>query len=265
MENPRKYGRSPYLAALVHGGPGAAGELAPVTRVLSRSFGVLEPLQTAVSLEGQIEELSSQLAQSANAPLTLVGYSWGAWLVLLAAARYPSLASKIVLVSSGPFEASFAERILPARLSRLPAGERDELSALLDSFNAGKGTDCGLARVGALCGKADAFSPLPHDPEPNPLPCRADIFGKVWTEAAELRRSGRLLEMVSRVACPVAAIHGEHDPHPAEGVRGPLSRVLRDFRFMLLPRCGHTPWYERDASALFYERLSEEISPLPGK
>lgn len=226
---------------------------------------MLEPLQTAVSLEGQVEELSSQITRSGAAPITLVGYSWGAWLVLLAAAKYPLLSSRIVLVASGPFEASFADLILPARLSRLPEGERAELSSLLESFKVGQGTDSGLARIGVLCGKADAFAPLPHEPEPNPLPCRADIFGKVWAEAAELRRSGKLLETVSCVTCPVVAIHGAHDPHPAEGVNGPLSRALRDFRFISLSRCGHTPWHERYASALFYEKLFAEILPSPCK
>jgi len=36
MENPRKYGNRPYEVALVHGGPGAAGEMAPVAKELSK-------------------------------------------------------------------------------------------------------------------------------------------------------------------------------------------------------------------------------------
>ena len=43
------------------------------------------------------------------------------------------------------------------------------------------------------------------------------------------------------------AIHGDYDPHPASGVKEPLSRILRDFRFILLDHCGHTPWKEVEA------------------
>ena len=42
---------------VVHGGPGACGEMAPVARRLASARGVLEPIQTALSLEGQVEEL----------------------------------------------------------------------------------------------------------------------------------------------------------------------------------------------------------------
>ena len=57
MKNLRKYGHSPYTVAVVHGGPGAPGEMAPVARELSSITGVLEPLQTKYSLEGQVQEL----------------------------------------------------------------------------------------------------------------------------------------------------------------------------------------------------------------
>jgi len=30
MENPRRYGAGPFRVAILHGGPGAAGEMAPV-------------------------------------------------------------------------------------------------------------------------------------------------------------------------------------------------------------------------------------------
>lgn len=52
MNNLRTYGLSPYRVAVLHGGPGAPGGMAPVARNLSRARGVLEPLQTADTLEG---------------------------------------------------------------------------------------------------------------------------------------------------------------------------------------------------------------------
>ena len=76
--NVRKYGDSPFSVAVVHGGPGASGEMAPVASELSSICGVLEPLQTATSVEGQIQELQKVLQGHADIPVTLIGHSWGA-------------------------------------------------------------------------------------------------------------------------------------------------------------------------------------------
>jgi pimeloyl-ACP methyl ester carboxylesterase len=61
----------------------------------------------------------------------------------------------------------------------------------------------------------------------------------------------------------VVAIHGDHDPHPADGVREPLERALSDFRFVLLDRCGHEPWQERHARDRFYAILRNELREAP--
>jgi pimeloyl-ACP methyl ester carboxylesterase len=105
--------------------------------------------------------------------------------------------------------------------------------------------------------KADSYDPLPHDDDV--LEMQFKIFQNVWNEAQELRRSGRLLELASAIQCPVMAIHGDYDPHPADGVKKPLSRVLKDFRFVLIKNCGHKPWIERQARDEFYRILREEL------
>ena len=50
MENLRTYGNAPFKVALLHGGPGVSGEMAPVAVELSNTRGVLEPLQTKASI-----------------------------------------------------------------------------------------------------------------------------------------------------------------------------------------------------------------------
>jgi hypothetical protein len=75
MNNLRTYGVTPFKIALVHGGPGAPGEMAPVARELSSEMGILEPLQTADSIDGQVEELKNVLETHGNPPLILVGFS----------------------------------------------------------------------------------------------------------------------------------------------------------------------------------------------
>jgi len=125
-DNIRKYGQAPFRVALIHGGPGAPGEMKPVAEELSKDFGILEPLQTADSIDGQVEELKSVLKQKGELPIILVGYSWGAWLAYILTARYPELVSKLILVGSGPFEASYTKNMMETRMNRLSEEEKAE-------------------------------------------------------------------------------------------------------------------------------------------
>jgi pimeloyl-ACP methyl ester carboxylesterase len=244
---------------VIHGGPGAAGEMAPVARELAFHYGVLEPLQTEASVEGQIQELRSVLEEEADLPASLIGFSWGAWLSFLVAARYPTLVKKLILVASGPFEEKYTAGIEETRLSRLSEEERTEVESLFEIMDdpTAQDKDQAFARFGALFSKADAYDPVESESEI--VNCDPDIFQAVWNQAAELRRSGKLLQLGKRIECPVIAIHGDYDPHSAEGVEKPLFAILKDFRFILLAKCGHKPWIERQARDRFYEILKEEL------
>lgn len=235
------YGNAPFTVAVIHGGPGAAGEMSPVSRELSSNWGVLEPLQTATSLKGQIEELKAVLEQSGKLPITLIGYSWGAWLSFMCAAYYPAIVKKLLLISSGSFEEEYAATIQETRLNRLSEAEKREADALVATLNDPAVSDKNIpfARLGTLFTKADSYDPVILDTDE--LDVRYHIYQSVWNDAAELRRSGKLLELAKHIHCPVVAIHGDYDPHPAEGVQKPLSAVLNSFRFILLEHCGHTP------------------------
>ncbi len=262
MPDVRAHGNSPYTAAVIHGGPGAVGEMAPVARELSRRSGILEPLQSAETLDGQVEELRAQLEEHAFLPLTLIGYSWGAWLAWITAARYPQLARRLVLVSSPPLDERYAGQIVTTRLRRLSPRERNEWHGLNAALSEPTRSDADtlLARLGELASKADSFDPLPvdYDAADRAAP-NGRIYTAVWESAANLRRDGSLMELAADIRCPVTAIHGDHDPHPAEGVRVPLAARLADFRFILLRNCGHTPWREKQARSLFFEVLRREM------
>ncbi len=259
MENFRRYGSVPFRIAVVHGGPGAPGEMAPVARELARDHGALEPLQTADTVAGQVEELRATLEEYGAPPITLIGSSWGAMLGFILSARHPALVHKLIMVGSAVFEKKYASGIMATRLSRLTERERLEVGrlqrALDDPATAEK--DAAFVELGRLIAKADSYDPLPEGDEP-PQP-QYDVYRNVWREAEQLRDSGDLLDLGKQVRCPVVAIHGDYDPHPAEGVENPLSSVVRGLRFVLLANCGHHPWAERQARERFFAILTEEL------
>lgn len=253
------YGNKPFNVAVIHGGPGAAGEMMPVAKELAAHWGVLEPLQTAPSIDGQLEELKSVLEENGVLPIHLIGFSWGAWLSYLFAAKFPELVKKLILIGSGSFDEKYTQKIQQTRLNRMNENDRKKYNALIEILSdpSVKNKNDALQQLGELCEKTDTFEPIEYEiPQ---IDFRADIFQSVWQEAAELRRIGRLLEWGKKIQCPVVAIHGDYDPHPAEGVIKPLISILNDFQFILLKNCGHKPWMERWARDEFYQILGNEL------
>jgi len=259
MKNLRIYGNKPFNVAVIHGGPGAPGEMAHIARQLSSVRGVLEPLQTATSLKGQVQELHTVLKENGNLPVILIGFSWGAMLSFIFAAQYPSLVKKLILIGSGAYEEKYAVNIMKTRLGRLSKDEREKALSLMETLNdpAIRDKNTPMTQLGQLFFKADSYDPLPYDSEV--IECQYDIYQNVWRQASELRSTGKLLVLGKNIQCPVVAIHGDYDPHLAEGVKDPLSRILKDFRFILLENCGHYPWNERATRDNFYNILKSEV------
>jgi pimeloyl-ACP methyl ester carboxylesterase len=256
----RRYGKRPFHVVVVHGGPGGAGGMRPVAEGLCRRFGVLEPLQTRTTVDGQIAELKSIITKAADRPVVLIGHSWGAWLAWLTAARHADLVRKLILVGSGGFRPGDGQTAHAVRMERLTEERREEVGSLLSQLEAADEdvARSAFARFGELFAAADAYEWIPHAPvEIDPRP---DIYASVWPEAAELRANGQLLNEGRKIRCPVVAFHGDYDSHPIDGVREPLQTLLDDLRLIVLPQCGHEPWFEKRARETFFRSLNEEIA-----
>jgi pimeloyl-ACP methyl ester carboxylesterase len=148
---------------------------------------------------------------------------------------------------------------MSTRSDRLSPHERILLDSLVTKLNAPESRNKNkiFAEFGTIIGKADSFDPLPHQYED--IEDNYDIHTKVWADAHAPRKSGALIAPGKQIRCPVVAIHGDYDPHPADGVKISLSRVIKNFRFILLKKCGHRPWLERPARAGFYKIINEEL------
>jgi pimeloyl-ACP methyl ester carboxylesterase len=255
----RKYGDPPYQILLLHGGPGAAGYLSPLAGKLADRFSLIEAFQTINTISELIDEINEIILNHANKPVVLLGHSWGAWLSLLYASRYPGNVKKLILVASPPFEEKYAENILPTRMKRLEADKRDTLMYYFNQIREDtvKQKDKIFLKIASLLRLADGFEL--DEPEYKGVMFSFQQYEAIWQEAEELRNSGKLIRSISGISCPVLAIHGDHDPHPAEGVESILSQNLQNFRFELLEKCGHEPWSEKYAKERFLSLLSKEI------
>lgn len=259
MQNLRKYGNPPYSVVLVHGGPGAAGTMEEVAKKISGKKGVIEAIQTRYSIDSLLVELSEVVSLHGLPPLTLIGHSWGAWLSILFASKYPEQVKKLILIAAAPLEEKFASKITETRLERLDDKEREALFRLLKQINIAPQNqkDLIFLDIAAFMRKADAFQPENISYGKETLDYK--MYESVWAEAETKRSSGELLLQAGRVSCPVLAIHGDYDPHPYNGVKVPLQEHIKDFRFSLLENCGHEPWNEILAKRSFYDILEQEI------
>src|SRR5579864_3061593 len=256
----RAHGQPPYRVVVVHGGPGAAGELLAIALRLATRRGVLEPMQTAASVGGQVLELATQIERQADPPVILVGHSWGAWLAALVAAEHPALVRKLILIASGALVEKYVPMLRAKRMERLTSAESMEFESLAQRLNRADPPTGALTRLGELAARTDIADPVEVETAPYITPTDGQsIYASVWPEAAELRRDGRLLHAVCRITCPVVAIHGDYEPTPLEGVREPLQSCGIDLHMVVLERCGHEPWRERHAAEAFYALLEDEL------
>lgn len=254
------HGKPPYNLVFLHGGPGAGGELAGLAEDISSAKGVIEPRLYSLGITEQLEYLSGIITRFGDQKVVLAGYSWGAWLGIMLAGTYPQLISKLILVSCPLFQSAEAKNIMDTRLRRMDEGQKNKL-ATLTRFLAEAENDAmadeSLAEIGKLVLQVDAYSPL-YLPDAF-LECSYKIYKSIWQEALKLRLENKFEEYLSAVKCPVVAIHGDYDPHPARPVLDYLANHLERFSAVLLKRCGHCPWQEKYAREEFIACLQKEI------
>ena len=233
MIKSRTYNSPPFKLAVIHGGPGAPGYMAPVAKELSKNFGIIEPMQTEDSIDGQVEELYSILYEQAQMPITLIGHSWGGFLSLIFTSMYPELVSKLILISCGPFEDKYVNQLKETRNSRLSEKEKKEMKIIEEAFNDPAIPDKAglLEKLGNLTSRADSFDPIPANSEV--IEYQPMIHNKVWGEAVKMRSDGKFIEMIKKLRCPVYVIHGEYDPHPFDGINDALKGHSCEIRIQI--------------------------------
>ena len=253
------------FVVLVHGGPGAAGQMGAVGRRLSGRFRVVEPLQRAsgvvpLTVAQHVADLCEVLrGPLEEGPVRLVGFSWGAMLALTYAARYPTQVERLILIGCGTFDRRAREAYEAAMTERMDADLRrrfEELTVRLAGETDRRRRDKLFAEFGSLCTRIQAFDPLASESEEEMLYDEVG-FRETWSDAVSLQEQGIQPAEFAAVKAPVTMIHGDADPHPGRLIFESLEPIISNIQYRELSRCGHTPWIERHAKEAFYELLGE--------
>jgi pimeloyl-ACP methyl ester carboxylesterase len=252
----REYGGGASTIIVLHGGPAAAGDVAPLARELGQHWHVLEPFQRGsgaepLTVSTHIRDLDDLILRGGrDTRLAIVGHSWGAMLALAYAAVHPDTPLALMLIGCGTFSAT-ARTVFEARLeARLTPLHRARLKHINETeTHEGRR----LAMVGRVLTDAyavDADEGLTYET----LDARA--YHETWNDMVRLQDEGVYPAAFAAINSPVFMLHGADDPHPGELTRDELRAFIPQLEFREIANCGHSPWLERKARQNFYEVLT---------
>ncbi|MFW6056410.1 MAG: alpha/beta fold hydrolase [Chloroflexota bacterium] len=252
----RVYGDSGWPVVLLHGGPGAAGYMAPVARELSDSFRVFEPLQRAsddgpLTVQRHIDDLHEViLSYCCDIAPVLVGHSWGAMLALAYAACFPGTVRGVVLIGCGTFDVEARAELQSTINERTTPEFNQRLRRVTKDITDPDVRLCVLAR---FLEPLYTFDPLPFEDETEDYDSRG--HDQTWNDMLRLQQEGVYPKAFEAIEAPVLMLHGSWDPHPGRKTFETLSAHMQQLQYVELRDCGHYPWRERHARDEFYLRL----------
>jgi len=257
----REYGDAAQTVVVLHGGPGAAGYMAPVARALSDVFRVIEPFQRGSSnlpltVARHVQDLEELVRiRSVGSRPAIVGSSWGAMLGLAFAAEHPSLAGPLVLVGCGTFDLEARARMNRIVEERLDDELRSALITLQDDV---PDADERLERLGALLQPLYTVDPI-GDGLGN-VACDDRAFRETWDDMLRQQQAGVYPAKFAAIEVPVLMLHGAEDPHPGTMIRDSLRPYVPQLEYIQWSRCGHYPWIEREVHEVFFQILREWLA-----
>lgn len=256
----RNYGKTGPVVIVLHGGPAAVGEAAPVAHGLSAMFRTIEPFQRGsgdepLTVFRHVEDLHRlvQSMQDDSRP-SIVGESWGAMLALAYASAYPESTSALVLIGCGTFNKPSRARMNEIIESRMDDRLRNRLHSLSDEYPDPRDR---LQAEHRLTEKIYTYDSVTTDEQmelAEPFDLRAHI--ETWNDMLEHQEDGTYPAAFSAIKSPALMLHGAYDPHPGQMIYASLKAYLPQLEYHELASCGHTPWKERLARKEFFMVMS---------
>ncbi|MDB4969381.1 MAG: hypothetical protein JWN44_5070 [Myxococcales bacterium] len=243
-------GDGPAVAVMLHGGPGASHDYLrpgldavaePGRRRLfyydQRGSGrsALAPGDAAVGWSTHVADLDAVREHLGGAPLTLVGYSWGALLAMLYAIEHPDRVARLALISPAP--AAARERA-EARERLTQMGQRPSVQALRERL------DLKDRQHRFALAVAGYFAHPERAVELTPFVVKQSAEEAVWKSLGDydLRPKLRALKVRAFVA------HGDVDPIPLATARATAEALGAEL--VTLGDCGHVPYVEAPSALL---------------
>ena len=258
----REYGKSGPHVVLLHGGPGAAGYMAPIARELADTFRVLEPFQRRgsdnepVNVARHVEDLHQIVARRCGRDRpAIVGHSWGAMLALAYAAGHPQRARCLVLIGCGTFDRHARDHLRKICRERIGPELKSRIGRLIDEY---PDPDERLKMMGRLILPVYSHDLIAADDETEIYD--AGAHEQTWADMVHLQETGVYPAAFAKIDAPAIMLHGADDPHPGPLILAALKPHLPQLQYRQWDRCGHYPWLEKAVQREFYAALRQWLT-----
>ena len=256
-----EYGTTGRRVIVLHGGPAATGNAAPIAKGLSDSFYVLEPFQRGSSDSKKPLTVATHIAdlkelietQCGGEKPALVGESWGAMLALGFAAEHCDLTGPIALVGCGTFDPQTRQVFKDILEARMDSEQKKRVAGLEQKFTDPQN------RLKAYYAEITPLYSYDRIPSSSEVLKNFDIKAHEETlnDMLRLQELGVYPKAFASITSPVLMLHGDYDPHPGKLTKDLLQRYIPQLEYHELEKCGHSPWEEKFAREEFFTILHE--------
>ncbi len=257
----RSYGVNGPTIILIHGGPGAPGNLAPIGRYFADDFRLFEPFQRSSSdlpltVDRHISDLHDFIRQHCpNEKPHLLGHSWGAMLTLAYAAEYCECVDSLILVGCGTFDSRHRKILKQTIQQRITPEIRAQLESIGNDI---PNPDERLAAMGKIIQPIYYYSLLPEEPDDEITP-DARAHHQTWDDMINQQKQRRYPATFANIKNPVLMLHGDFDPHPGVQIRDQLIEYMPQLEYVEFANCGHYPWQESQTQDKFYQTVLRRL------
>jgi proline iminopeptidase len=246
------------VALLLHGGPGVSEHLGELAAEL-RGGGVatLRYQQRGVppsTIDGPFDvqrhaaDAVAVLDAAEAERAWLVGHSWGGYLALQVATRFPGRVRGVLAIGTlGAVGDGGVAQLGPSILARLDEAARAEIAEIDVREEAGGATEEDVIRYFALTWPGYFGDPGAAPSPPADVRLSERCFEE--TNASVERDAERLASAIASCAVPVVFLHGALDPMDLEGSARATAAALPRAEVIVVPEAGHFPWLECPGSA----------------
>lgn len=243
---------------LLHGGPGLSdhlGELADELRqaglatVRFQQRGIPpSTVEGPFHIDRHVADALAVLDVSGIQRAWVVGHSWGGYLALQLASRYPERIMGILAIGTlGGVGDGGGSALGPNLLARVADAARAEFAEIEQREEAGTASDADLVRGLELVWPAYFGDPVAAPPMPVDIAlsaaCGEEALASVQPDAERLERA------LARCQVPTIFLHGELDPLELDASARATAAVMPRAEVIGLPGVGHFPWLERPGTA----------------
>jgi proline iminopeptidase len=239
---------------VVHGGPGAdQSYLQPQLLHLAERFdtvfydqrgGGRSPSSEEITWRTQVDDLGAVINELKVGPNpTIVGFSWGAVLTLLAAGQGTINPARMLLIDPAPitraYRAQFEEEFARRQSDPMVTARR----AALQSSDLRTSDPAAFREQSFALSVAGYFADPRRARNLTPFRVMGRVQQSVWASLGDYD----LRPLLAAIRCPALVLHGRQDPVPlasSEDVAAGLHAKL-----VIIDDCGHVPYVEQPAAA----------------